>query len=330
MTDSRLAGILPTTSSLSFANFWDHTQARFGWKRMRHIVQPGLYALGSPNPDSPVFVTANYTLSFDALRSALPGWDAFILVLDTKGVNVWCAAGEHTFGTAELVSRIAAVGLGAIVRHRRLILPQLGGPGVAAFEVKRRSGFSIEFGPVRASDLPLYMQNHRATPEMRQVHFTLADRLVLIPIELVHTLLPTFAAAVLLFWLHGGLAALSLVAAVLAGTVLFPILLPWIPGKEFSPKGYWLGLAVTLPFAFTLAAPLDGLNWINIMRGLAYLLVMPVLSAYLALNFTGSTTFTSRSGVKQEIFSYIPLMAWMGGAGLVLGILSSIPVFWRL
>ena len=106
MTDSRLAGILPTTSSLSFANFWDHTQARFGWKRMRHIVQPGLYALGSPNPDSPVFVTANYTLSFDALRSALPGWDAFILVLDTKGVNVWCAAGEHTFGTAELVSRI--------------------------------------------------------------------------------------------------------------------------------------------------------------------------------------------------------------------------------
>jgi len=59
-----------TTSRLTRADRWDHFMARVGVKRMGHIVQPGLYTLGQPSPDSPVFVSANYTLSFDALRSA--------------------------------------------------------------------------------------------------------------------------------------------------------------------------------------------------------------------------------------------------------------------
>src|SRR3990170_3965571 len=100
---------------------------------------PGLYGLGNPTPDSPAFITANYTLSFDALRSALAGRDGYILVLDTEGINVWCAAGKGTFGTDELVGRVESTGLGVVVRHRRLILPQLGAPGVAAHEVARRS-----------------------------------------------------------------------------------------------------------------------------------------------------------------------------------------------
>jgi hypothetical protein len=45
---------------------------------------------------------------------------------------------------------------------------------------------------------------------------------------------------------------------------------------------------------------------------------MPPVTAYLALNFTGSSTFTSRTGVRREIFSYIPFMAATFGAGIVL------------
>ena len=75
---------------------------------MDYRVEPGLYAVGSPTADSPVLVSANYKMSFDRLRSALPGVDAWILVLDTKGINVWCAAGKGTFGTDELVRRIEA------------------------------------------------------------------------------------------------------------------------------------------------------------------------------------------------------------------------------
>ena len=66
---------------------------------MNYKVDPGLYAIGNPNERSPVLVTANYKMSFDNLREALPGRDAWILVLDTRGINVWCAAGKGTFGT---------------------------------------------------------------------------------------------------------------------------------------------------------------------------------------------------------------------------------------
>jgi hypothetical protein len=94
-----------TDGNISRAERWDHFLARWGYDRMGHRVEPGLYALDEPGNDSPVLVTGNYTLSFDALRSAMADMDCFILVLDTKGINVWCAAGKGTFGTDELVER---------------------------------------------------------------------------------------------------------------------------------------------------------------------------------------------------------------------------------
>jgi hypothetical protein len=234
--------IKPTGSSLTAANRWDHFLARIGYRRGEHRVEPGLYALGAPGAESPVFVTANYSLSFDALRCALVGMDAYILVLDTKGINVWCAAGKGTFGAQELVQRIQAAGLKDLVSHRRLILPQLGAPGVAAHEVKKWSGFSVEFGPVRAEDLPEYLKTRQATPAMRRVRFTLRDRLVLIPVELKTSLLLTLLAAVLLYFVGGWVASLAVLVAVLAGTVVFPLLLPWIPTPNFSTKGFVLGV----------------------------------------------------------------------------------------
>ncbi len=311
--------IRPTTSTISLANRWDQFLARWGVNRMGHRIEPGLYALGNPTPDSPVSVTANYTLSFDALRSALTEIDGYILVLDTKGINVWCAAGKGTFGTDELVYRIEVTALQDVVRHRRLILPQLGAPGVAAHKVKQRSGFRVEYGPVRASDLPEYLKDRQAKPEMRLVRFTLRDRLVLIPMELVHIALPTLIAAAAVYLVSDLMASAAVVAAILAGVVLFPILLPWIPTHDFSSKGFVLGLVVALPFA--LAAILlnpEEMWWLRLGTALTLLLPLPPITAFLALNFTGSTTFTSRTGVKHEIFRYVPIMAWMFGIGLIL------------
>jgi hypothetical protein len=311
--------IWPTTGEITWTGRLDHIRARWGVDRSGHRVEPGLYALGHPTSDSPVFVTANYTLSFDALRSALAGVDGYILVLDTRGINVWCAAGKGTFGTDEVVRRIDATRLGEVVNHRVLILPQLGAPGVAAHEVKRRSGFKVEYGPVRAMDLPAYLEAHQATPEMRQVQFTLADRLVLIPVELVHVLLPTAIAAAAVFFVGGALASAAVVAAVLAGTVLFPVLLPWLPTRDFSSKGFVLGVVMALPIAVSaLAGGSGAVWWLRIGAALTFLLSVPAVTAFLALDFTGSTTFTSRTGVRREIFTYVPVMGWMLGAGVVL------------
>jgi len=302
-----------TTSSLTAANYWDHFLARWAVNRAGHRVEPGLYALGNPIPDSPVFVSANYTLSFDALRSALKDIDGFILVLDTRGINVWCAAGKGTFGTDELVKRIEATHLHEVVNHRNLILPQLGAPGVSGFEVTKRSHFKAEYGPVRANDLPEYLKTHTATPEMRRVKFTFTDRLTLIPVELVSVLLP-----LIILLLIGSKGPVS---AILAGTILFPMLLPWIPTHNFSTKGFILGAVIALPFVIAafLKDPGSAL-WVRSAWALVNALLIPTITAFIALNFTGSTTFTSRSGVQREMFAYIPTMAWMFGVGLLLNI----------
>jgi hypothetical protein len=318
-------GIRTTTSALTRADRWDHFLARWGYRRNRHTVDPGLYALGNPTPDSLVFVTANYTLSFDALRSALAGADAYILVLDTLGINVWCASGKGTFGTEELVRRIEATRLPDVVKQRTLILPQLGASGVSAHEVSGKTGFRVEFGPVRARDLPEYLKTRKATAEMRRVRFGLRDRLALIPVELVHAFLPVLVIAIALYFLFGDLSALAFLAAFLSGIVLFPVFLFWLPTKAFSSKGFILGGLTVLPFAVIafLRSPESAL-WIRTAEALAFLLAFPPLTAFLTLNFTGSTPITSRTGVRREIFRYIPVMAGVFGGGLILTIALAI------
>jgi hypothetical protein len=184
---------------------------------------------------------------------------------------------------------------------------------VAAHKVKQRAHFKVEYGPVRAEDLPEYLKTRKATTEMRRVHFTLKDRITLIPVEFVATLLPLLLLIVI--------GAKGPAAAVLAGTVLFPILLPWIPTHDFSTKGFILGGIVALPFiASALLKSPDSDLWLRSAWALMYALLLPPITAYLTLNFTGSTTFTSRSGVRREIARYIPVMAWMFGAGVLLNI----------
>lgn len=316
-TETIQTTIAGVSSELTFGDRMDHLLARLGYKRGDHLVSPGLYAMGKPTPDSSVFVTANYKLSFDALRSNLTGFDCYILVLDTMGVNVWCAAGKGTFGTDELINRIKVTGLENIVSHRKVILPQLGAAGVSAFTVKKQTGWQVEYGPVRAADIKDYMQTHKATPEMRTVRFGLWDRIVLIPIEVVSILLLVAVATILMYFILGATAALAALAAVLAGTVLFPILLPYIPVKDFSMKGLILGLIVALPFAYIMLTG-TGPQWLNVIAALGYLLAMPPVTAYLTLNFTGASTFTSRTGVRKEIYRYIPPMAAMFVIGVLI------------
>jgi len=142
-------GNIPLVSTqLSIHDHVGSWKARWGVHRMHYRIEPGLYGIGHPNENSCVFVTANYKMSFDRLRKELNGVDAWILVLDTKGINVWCAAGKGTFDTEELIRRISDVGLAKIVNHKTLILPQLGAVGVAAHKVLKATGFHVKYGPV--------------------------------------------------------------------------------------------------------------------------------------------------------------------------------------
>jgi hypothetical protein len=290
---------------------------RFNIGRMRYIVEPGLYAVNEPGPDAPVFVSANYKLSFDHLRRALNGISGWILVLDTKGINVWCAAGKGTFGTSELVQRVGAVDLADRVSHRTLIVPQLGAPGVAAHEVRRQTGFRVVYGPVRAGDIPVFLRNGmKADADMRTVRFRLADRLAVVPVELIlaakYALLIAVAFAVMAgwrggwawttLWTQGLVAAASALGGYLFVGIAVPGLLPWLPGRAFSVKGVFAGL-----LAWLLLWALGPYN--RAVDLAAWLILLCVMASFMALNFTGASTYTSLSGVRKETRIAVPLMA---------------------
>jgi hypothetical protein len=200
--------------------------SRIGIIRRKYRVAPGLYAVESSDPESAVLVTANYKLTIDILRFQLGGGDVWLPVLDPRGINVWCAA------------------------------------GVSARDVKRESGFQVFFGPVRAADLPTYLQKGLQCDEtMRKVTFTLSERAVLIPVELFLLAKPLLATLVLVFLLTNiGPSLFSLSTALNRGlillgvtllgiaseVVLISLLLPWLPCRQFWAKGALSGLTCLL------------------------------------------------------------------------------------
>ncbi len=301
---------------------------RWGIGREQYMITPGLYAIGSPNPQSEVLVSANYKLSLDALRSSIEGIDAWILVIDTKGINVWCAAGKGTFGTDEIVRCVHMVKLKNLVEHRRLIVPQLGAPGVAAHLVKKGCGFTVVYGPVRANDLPdFFAADMQATAVMRRVSFSLLERTILTPVEITmlrRQILYVALALMLLggigshvfnlaaAWTRGSGAVFTGIVGLLSGSILTPMFLPWLPGRAFSLKGAWIGLGL----AFVLALSLFSTS--GLLNQTALLLQVTAISSYTAMNFTGSSTYTSPSGVEKEMRLAIPCQLTAATLALVL------------
>lgn len=326
-------GQIPQISTqLKLTDMLDSWKARWGYGRMNLKIKAGLYAVGNPDHDSPVLVSANYKLSFDRLRRELTELNLWIIVLDTKGINVWCAAGKGTFGTDELVRLITQVKLPEIVAHRTLIAPQLGAPGIATHTVLKLTGFKVIYGPVRAVDLPDFLKmGLKATSAMRQVRFGFFDRLILTPIELVGIVKPAFSLIAVLFVINiiNNTSApfyqlisktisnfIPFLGAILTGAVLVPILLPYIPGRALAWKGWlsgalWAGLYLWLVFPTTS-------NW---LQAIIYFLFLPPIASYLAMNFTGATTYTSLSGVVKEMKIALPaqIISTGLGVGLLIG-----------
>lgn len=290
---------------------------RLGIGRNDYKIAPGLYCIGEPDDTSPVMVTANYKLSFDTLRKNLETVDTWILVLDTRGINVWCAAGKGNFSTDEVMRQIKRTCLDMIVKHRNLILPQLSATGVSATRVKKESGFSVIWGPVKAKDIKLFLNNGmKADKNKRLVTFSFIERLVLVPVELSMVIKPAlwiiFAALVIsgigpgIFSIssslsRGYIAVMALFSGILAGAIAVPILLPWIPFRAFSIKGAMTGLLAGLGVAFIFMDPF------RIIAAIGIILMTAVVSSYLAMNFTGATPFTSPSGVEKEMRKAIPI-----------------------
>jgi hypothetical protein len=330
--DTAIGKIPVVSTAWSALDKWGAVKTRWGIGRMNYSVNPGIYAVGRPDENSLVFVTANYKLSFDHLRRSLEGINAWILVINTFGINVWCAAGKGTFGTKELVHRIKYHDMENLVSIRKIIVPQLGATGVAAHDVKDQTGFRVIYGPVRAADIKEFLAaGLKATGQMRTITFTLKERLKLIPVDIFYgkyfmILVPFvfFILAGLYPWgysidntLHvGGRSSLNLLAAYLTGCVLTPALLPWIPFRRFSSKGLVMGWLLATIMA------LAGFLGTSLLEIISWFLLMGGLSSFMAMNFTGSSTFTSLSGVQKEMKVSVPVQICLTSLGFIGWILT--------
>ncbi|MDP2233116.1 MAG: mercury methylation corrinoid protein HgcA [Actinomycetota bacterium] len=304
--------IPPLSTHLALADHLGALRMRLGFGRDRYRVTPGLYRIGDPDRSAPVLVTANYKLTVDAVRTQLENHSAWLLVLDTRGVNVWCAAGKGTFGTEELIVRLLDSGVQSLVDHRTLVLPQLGAPGVAAHDVRAAVGFRVVYGPVRAADLPAFLDaGLKATPEMRRVQFKVRDRFAVTGVELgvLRDIRVLAGAAALLLvsalglipWTGTLLAIAAGATGVVAGGLLVPLTLPWIPGRAFALKGALVGVLAALGLLGAFPADIDAAGSVALVVGVS------ALASFVAMNFTGSSTFTSLSGVLWEMRRAVPV-----------------------
>ncbi len=205
-----------------------------GLRLLPFPVRTGLIRVGDPGRDSPVLVTCNFGLTVRRVIRALRGVDAHLLVANSRGVNVWCAASGGHFTANDVVSVVKTSGVGDLVEHRRLVLPQLSATGVERSVVEERTGWRVVFGPVYAEDIPAYLaSHHKKTARMRTVRFDLSERLEMavmwaIPISIVPL------APLLIWW--PWLVLPFLVAVWGIALVAFGAF-PWLPIRAAGANG---------------------------------------------------------------------------------------------
>lgn len=278
-------------------------------------IQIGLYRIGNPTKDSPVLVTANFILTFTSVRKHLRGSDCYLLVIDSRGINVWCAAGKGNFSAKEISYVVRATRVGDLVGTRRMILPKLSANGVKYREIKQLTGWDAVFGPVYARDIPEYLRNGYVLSEnMKRVEFTLANRLwVAIPFS---GFIAFWFVVPLLFLRN--LYSPMIPALALAAGIAFPVTFYILPTDSFFKKGLVLGLAGAVAatiLLITVGAPArDIIMWALTVVG---------MTVFIAMDFSGMSPVSNYSKIKEEYYVVVPLL------GIIMGTVLAMRFLWR-
>ena len=138
----------------------------------------GLIKIGTPSRDTPVFLTCNYWLTVERVKRTLRGIDCYLLVANSKGINVWCASTGGYFTNHNVISVLKTSGIEELVNRRNVILPQLAASGIEGRIIKKKTGWNVLWGPVYAKDIPDFIKrNFKKTSGMREVKFPLIQRI---------------------------------------------------------------------------------------------------------------------------------------------------------
>ena len=265
--------------------------------------KPGLIRIGNPDRNSFVFMTCNYHLTVERVMRALRGANAYLLVANSRGINVWCASTGGLLTNHDVVSILKTSGIEELVDHRNVILPQLAATGVEAKVIRKKTGWKVIWGPVYAKDIPVFIKDKlRKTPTMREVAFPWNQRIEMaaawaFPISVISALLmiPLWPEGVvpviLMTW---GLSLLIFLS--------FPFYSPWLGSEgertgivffDFGRGGFQLILLAALLVGLVGHSILVGtLSWGYVLR---WGFIGAIIILIVSIDLMGSTpTFKSR------------------------------------
>ena len=273
------------------------------FRMLPHRDKTGLMKIGNPGRDSSVLVTGNYTETVRRLRKALKGENLWLLVANSKGINVWCAAGGGHLTHHDVISAVVTSGAEAKIDNHTLVLPQLGATGIERQKITEATGWTTIWGPARLEDLPSFLhQGQRATPRQRFMRFPLWERLEIA----VMWAFPMIIIGILLFTLLGGW-RVGLAVGVVVSAIVFGIFaaLPWLKVTgQLRFVTFALFALIGFAFGITFLWISGGASVRDLsLTGVAAVLAMALLSIDLAgtTPWYGSNINTFRNQVHIDL-----------------------------
>ena len=123
-------------------------------------MQQGIYPIGSPNENSPVLITTNFSLTYfivsaEIEASRVPSW---LLVMDTEGLSVLTAWAAGKFVGDAIGGFIKKSGITEKVKHRRVVIP--GSVAAVSGDLEEELGkdWEVKIGPREAAHLTAYLK----------------------------------------------------------------------------------------------------------------------------------------------------------------------------
>ncbi|MFQ5351885.1 MAG: hypothetical protein ACE5D3_02290 [Candidatus Binatia bacterium] len=282
----------------------DYLKAAISWIdafKRTYVVEPGLYYTGdSYDPAAPLLVTCNYRLTVFLLLRRLRAHPVRLLVVDTDGINVWCAAGKGVFGNQSILAQLDRYDRALLTEEKwlTLLLPKFAMAGVDLRGLRRERVRPI-IGPLYAKDLPAYLDN----PPFRDR----SDERVVFGLQMRgFSWLPGFKQMfgwslllVMVFmaahWLWGSSVPVGLFAISLFIATAYPFLFPYLPGDGFAPKGLFLGAATVA--GLVLAATLGLFPATSLPASVLFALATALL---FGLSYTGNSAVSNYTKVRKE------------------------------
>ena len=126
-------------------------------------VEPKVYEIGEPTPDSPVFVTTNFSLTYFIVSGEIEnsGISAWLVVPECEGMSVLTAWAAGKFSAGTISKFIKEINLEGQINTRRIVIP--GYVSQISGELEDNlPGWRVVVGPEEASDLEGFIKSYVA------------------------------------------------------------------------------------------------------------------------------------------------------------------------